>query len=123
MSHGPDIPHVQHEILPRPPVKAMLGQVRFPPVLRIADLPSLIPFQEDVRHAYPTFRPEQQVSFVLGAQGAQMAGAQQAYRFSTQDGVWSAVLSMDALTIEANPAARYTSYDEFVAQVQLGSGA
>jgi uncharacterized protein (TIGR04255 family) len=123
MSYGPDIPHIEHEVFARPPVKAMLGQVRFPPVLRISDLPALIPFQDEVRHAYPTFRPEQQVSFVLGPQGAQTAGAQSAYRFSTLDGVWSAVLSMDALTIEANPAAGYTSYDDFVAHVRLVWGA
>jgi uncharacterized protein (TIGR04255 family) len=119
MSYGPDIPDVGHEVFKNPPLKAMLGQVRFPPVLRITDLPSLIPFQEAIRHEFPTFRPEQQISLIMGPQGPQSAAAQQAFRFSTADEAWSAVLSLDAVTVEANPAARYTSYDEFVARFRI----
>lgn len=118
MSPGPDIPKVEHEVFDNPPLKAMLGQVRFPPVLRIADLPSLVPFQEAIRHAFPAFNQEQQISFVLGAQGAQGASTQ-SYRFSTSDRAWSVVLTPEAVTLEADVAVRYTSYDEFIGRFRL----
>lgn len=123
MEYGPDIPTVEHEAFGNPPLKAMLGQVRFPPVLRIADLPSLIPFQEAIRNEFPTFGQEQQISFVLAPQGPQSAAAQQAFRFSTSDGAWSVVLTPEALTLEADVAVRYTSYDEFIDRFRLVWGA
>lgn len=97
----------------------MLGQVRFPTVLRIADLASLAPFQEAIRDVFPTFRQEQQVSFALGPQGAQGPSAQHAFRFVTEGPGWSILLTPDALTLEADVAVRYTSYDEFVERFRL----
>src|SRR5215204_1224334 len=122
MSHGPDIPRVDHEVFANPPLKAMLGQVRFPPVLRIADLPSLVPFQDAIRHEFPAFSQEQQISFVVGPQGAQSASAQ-AYRFSTRDRAWSIVLTPEALTLEADVAVRYTHFNEFIDRFRLAWGA
>jgi len=123
MTYGPDIPTVEHEVFDNPPLKAMLGQVRFPPVLRIADLPSLVPFQDAIRHEFPTFAQEQQFSFLLGPQAPQGASAQQAFRFSTSDGAWSVVLNPEALTLEADVAVRYTDYDEFIDRLRLVWGA
>lgn len=113
MGYGPAIPAAEHEVFPTPPIKAMLGQVRFPPVLRIADMASLAPFQEAIRQDFPDFAPEQQFSFMLGPDGPQTATASQAYRFSSPDHAWSVLLATEALTIEADPSIRYTSYDEF----------
>lgn len=113
MSFGPDIPEIEHEVFERPPLKAMLGQVRFPPVLRIADLGSLVPFQDAVRKEFPEFAPEQQFSFMLGPEGPQGATASRVYRFRSADRAWSVVLATDAVTVEADPAVRYTSYEEF----------
>jgi uncharacterized protein (TIGR04255 family) len=118
MTHGPDIPQVDHEVFPNPPLKAMLGQVRFPPVLRIADLPSLVPFQETIRHEFPNFGQEQQVSLMVGPHGAQSA-TQSAYRFATDDRAWSVVLTPEALTLEADIAVKYTSYDEFISRFRM----
>jgi uncharacterized protein (TIGR04255 family) len=118
MNHGPNIPKVEHEVFANPPLKAMLGQIRFPPVLRIADLSSLVPFQDAIRHEFPAFDQEQQISFVLGAQGAQSASTQ-AYRFSTGDRAWSIVLTPELVTLEADVGIRYTSYDEFIARFRL----
>ena len=119
MGDSLDIPTVEHEVFRSPPLKAMLGQVRFPTVLRIADLASLVPFQEAIRDAFPTFRQEQQLSFVLGPQGPQGATAQQAFRFVTEDRGWSIILTPDTLTLEADVAVRYTSYDEFAERFRL----
>lgn len=46
MSHGPDIPAAEHEAFANPPLKTMLGQVRFPAILRIADLGALGAFKK-----------------------------------------------------------------------------
>lgn len=108
-----DIPIPEHEVFSNPPLKAMLGQVRFPTVLRIADLASLVPFQETMRREFPTFREEQQLSLVMGAQGLQTPQLQKAYRFVTANRGWSILLTPDAVTLEADVTAGYTSYDEF----------
>ena len=116
MEHGPDIPLVSaedHETFENPPLKAMLGQVRFPPILRVANLEALGPFQEAIRRDFPDFAPEQQFSVTLGPEGPQQTSASRAYRFKTADQAWSAVLTPDALTLEADVSERYTSYDEF----------
>lgn len=114
MTFGPDIPQVEHEVFARPPLKAMLGQVRFPPILKIADLGSLGGFQDTIREDWPQFGQEQQLSVLVGPQGVQEAGANRAFRFSAADDTWSALLTPDALTLEAGLATGgYTSYDEF----------
>ena len=113
MTPGLDIPAVEHEIFRSPPLKAMLGQIRFPTVLRIADLSSLVPFQEAIRGDFPVFREEQQLSLVMGPQGPQTPQIQKAFRFLTATQGWSILLTPDAVTLEADVAAGYTSYEEF----------
>lgn len=109
-----DIPAAEHEIFSSPPLKAMLGQIRFPTMLRIADLPSLVPFQEAIRGDFPVFREEQQLSLVVGPQGPQTSQIQKAYRFVSANRGWSILLTPDAVTLEADITAGYTSYEEFV---------
>src|SRR5262249_47297648 len=101
------------------PLRAMLGQVRFPTVLRIADLGALAPFQEAIRDDFPTYREEQQVSLVVLPQGPQAPQVQPAHRFVTQDQAWSILLTPDAVTLEADVTAGYTSYEEFVRRFRL----
>jgi uncharacterized protein (TIGR04255 family) len=111
---GPNIPIVEREVFPKPPLKTMLGQARFPPILRIADISSLAAFQDHIRGEWPTFSQEQQVSVQVGPEGVQQAGTMRVARFTADDPAWSAVLSPEALTIEANMAVgTYTSYEEF----------
>ncbi len=119
MSNAIDIPRFDHEVFARPPLKAMLGQLRFPTVLRIADIGSLVPFQDAVRHQFPTFRQEQQLTLTVGLQGPQGPTLQPAFRFITGNGGWSFLLTPDAVTLEADVTAGYTSYDEFVDQFRL----
>jgi len=66
MTFGPDIPAVEHEAFAKPPLKAMLGQIRFPTVLKIADLGALGGLQEAIRDTWPEFAQEQQLSVVVG---------------------------------------------------------
>jgi uncharacterized protein (TIGR04255 family) len=119
MSYGPDIPTVDHEVFANPPLKAMLGQIRFPPVLRITDLSALAGYQDAIRHEFPTFAQEQQITLMVGPQGAQNSSANTAYRFSTTDRAWSVVLTPEAMTLEADVAIRYTSYGEFISRFRM----
>lgn len=114
MPYGPNIPAVDREVFARPPLKAMLGQIRFPAILKIADLGSLGGFQDAIREDWPQFAQEQQLGILVGPQGLQEAGATRAFRFTAADGMWSVLLTPDALTLEAGlPTGRYTSYEEF----------
>jgi len=97
----------------------MLGQVRFPPILRIADLGALGGFQDAIREEWPEFGQEQQLGIVVGAEGVQQAGATRAFRFKAADRTWSALLTPDALTLEADlTAGQYTSYEDFSARFE-----
>jgi uncharacterized protein (TIGR04255 family) len=114
MTFGPDIPAVEHEAFAKPPLKAMLGQIRFPTVLKIADLGALGGLQEAIRDTWPEFAQEQQLSVVVGPGGPQQAEATRAFRFTAPEGTWSALLTPDSLTLEAVAAdEHYTSYREF----------
>lgn len=112
MPRSLSVPHVDHEQFESPPLKAMLGQVQFPPILRVADMAYLAPFQEAIAGQFPEFAEEQQVSLMVGPEGVLQSGAGKAYRFASADRSWSIVLSPTALTLEA-AADRYTSYAEF----------
>jgi uncharacterized protein (TIGR04255 family) len=110
---GPNLPRVEHERFANPPLKAMFGQVRFPPILKVGDLSTVADFQEAIRSEFPEFAEEQQVSLVVGVGGIdQPAQAYRSYRFSTSDGMWSVALTRDSLTLEAGPG-EYSSYDAF----------
>lgn len=120
MDYGPAISvDVEREVFASPPLKAMLGQIRFPPILRINDPSILAAFQDAVRHEFPEFAPEQQFNIVLGAAGPQNASVANAYRFSTADLAWSIVLTSESLGLEVAVAERYTNYEEFIARFQL----
>jgi uncharacterized protein (TIGR04255 family) len=106
------LPAVDHERLPSPPLKAMLGQIRFPPVLRILDLSYIARFQEEVRAEYPELAEETQLGVLVGPTGPVQTRPSKQWRLSTTDGRWGISLAQNALTLEAS-AAEYTDYDEF----------
>ena len=69
MAHALGFPEVEHEQLPGAPLRAMLGQIQFAPIPRIADMAGIAPFQEAIAASFPDFSPEQQMSVVLGPDG------------------------------------------------------
>jgi len=114
MSPGLDIPPTKYEVFANPPLKAMLGQVRFPPVLKIANLSALSALQDDIRDEWPDFTQEQQINLVIGPGGQQpQPGPQQIFRFTSADKVWNIVLTTDAVTIETTGGGKYSAYEEF----------
>lgn len=106
------LPIVEHERLARPPLKAMLGQVRFPPVLRVLERPYIGGFQEAVRDDYPELAEETQFGVVVSPSGTVQTEPTKQWRLSTSDGRWSISVAQDAVTLEAS-AAQYTDYQEF----------
>jgi len=108
------IPEAPYEVFANPPLKAMLGQIRFPPILKIADLGALAAFQEQIRAQWPQFQHEQQINFLIEP-GAppQPAAPQSVFRFTSDDGAWSLVLAPDVVTLEAGVSAGYSSYERF----------
>lgn len=105
-----DLPDVAHEQFASPPLKAMLGQVRFPKLLKIAEPASVAPFQIAIADDFPTLTQEQQLQILLGPTGGG-TGAQKLWRFTSDDRAWSVLLGIDSLTIEAE----WTQYTEYTA--------
>ncbi len=107
------LPDAEHEQFANPPLKVMLGQVRFPAILKIADPSGLASFQDDIREEYSEYAVEQQLNLALGPEGMSSAAEAKNYRFSTADGAWSVILNPMFLTLEASVATKYSNYDEF----------
>ena len=105
-----DLPEVAHEQFASPPLKAMLGQVRFPQILKIAEPAAVAPFQAAIADEFPTLTQEQQIQILLGPTGGG-TGAQKLWRFTSEDRAWSVLLGLDSLTIEAE----WTQYTEYAA--------
>lgn len=106
------IPAADHERFPRAPVKAMLGQVRFPPILSIEEPRFVAGFQEAIREHFPDVSPEEQLALEVSEEGAIESERAKQWRFRSSDGAWSVILQTDFLTLEAS-ADQYSGYDDF----------
>lgn len=113
---GPEFPAVEHETLADPPLRAMLGQVQFPPILQLQKgVEAVADFQESIRDSFPEFEAQQQIQLVLapGSEQPPPATSVGAFRFTHESGNWSALLAPTALTLEASSSGPYSSFDEF----------
>jgi uncharacterized protein (TIGR04255 family) len=91
----------------------MLGQVRFPPILRILDRDAFAPVQELLRSEYPDLGEETQIGVFLGPAGAAaQTPASRQWRLTSRDHAWSILVAADSLTVEAGVADSYT-FEEF----------
>ena len=106
------LPHRDHRTLANPPLKVMLGQVRFDPILQVDRADFIAPLQEVLRKDYPQFGPQQEVQLVLGPDGAFRSETSKSWRFATSDNAWSIILSPTFVTLEAD-APQYVGYDDF----------
>jgi uncharacterized protein (TIGR04255 family) len=108
---GLTLPGFAHERFPNAPLKSMLGQVRFAPILQISDPGYLGPFQEQLRARYPRLEREDEVGVLVSTEGAFRTDASRRWRLSGPD-AWSVVLAIDFVTLEAGPT-NYTTFQEF----------
>ncbi|TMC47397.1 MAG: TIGR04255 family protein [Chloroflexi bacterium] len=113
MTRALSLPDADHEQFDNPPLKVMLGQVRFPAILKLADPAGLAAFQDEIRSEYSEYGVEQQLNLAVGPEGMSTAGEAKNYKFSTSDGAWSVVVNPMFVTLEASVATRYSNYEEF----------
>lgn len=115
----PDKPDIQ---LANPPLVEVVCQVRFPPILRIADEePS--EFQELIRKQFPQIEVEQgfvlQVSKPIG-KVPKLEPQTGIYRFRTQDGQTAISLAIDFYAVSTNS---YTHWGEFAQHLSFAHAA
>lgn len=94
----------------------MLGQVQFPPILRLqTGVEAVAEFQDAIRDIFPGFGVEQQISITVSPAGEAEATTNRAaaYRFTNEAETWSTLLAPTAVTLEAAAGGRYSSYSEF----------
>src|SRR5689334_14242540 len=99
---APALPAVEYERFPNPPLRAMLGQVRFPPILRLQKgVGEIADFQDAIRDTFPHFGVEQQIQINVSPSGAAEAQTERAaaYRFVNDARTWSVLMAPSALTI------------------------
>ena len=113
---GPALPHVDYERFPNPPLRAMLGQVQFPPILRLQKgVEEVADFQDAIRESFPHFGVEQQIQISVSVSGEAETKTERAaaYRFINEQRTWNILLAPAALTFEAAAGGRYSSYSQF----------
>jgi uncharacterized protein (TIGR04255 family) len=92
----------------------MLGQVQFPPILRLQKgIGEVADLQDAIRELMPGFAVEQQIQVAVSLQGDAKSSSTNTYRFINEHETWSALLSQTSFTIEAVAGGRYSSYDDF----------
>jgi uncharacterized protein (TIGR04255 family) len=107
------LPEAQHEQFVNPPLKVMLGQIRFPAILKVADMAALAAFQDEIRSEYTEYSVEQQLNIAVGPEGMSPSGEARNYRFATPDEAWTVILNPTFVTLEASVAKKYSNYAEF----------
>lgn len=110
MDKAPIFPKAEEVLLPRAPLIAVLGQVRFEPILSIQNPINFAPFQDAVRSQYPILRKEMRFSARLTAEGA-VKNKTAIWRLFDPTEKWRISLSSDFIAIQTM---EYKSRDEFL---------
>jgi uncharacterized protein (TIGR04255 family) len=95
------------------PLKAVVLQVRFPPILALSQAAGVAPFQSAIREVYPRAEaPGQQVTLVIGPAGTMPPVAQPGpWRFLDEQG-WVAGLGTDSVSLETTNYEQYEQFEE-----------
>lgn len=99
-------------IFKRNPLKAVVLQVRFPPLLVLSQPAGVAPFQEALRDAYPQAEaPVQQVTLAVGPAGPLSAASQPGpWRFVDPEG-WFVGLATDYVSLETTSYRRFEEFE------------
>lgn len=98
------------------PLVRVIAQVRYPLIASVENRSFIGPFQEAIRDDYPTLRPEESRSVMLGPKGAVSTRANVSWRFSDATQTWRVTLAPEFFALETW---RYTSRDDFLARLRL----
>jgi uncharacterized protein (TIGR04255 family) len=94
----------------------MLGQLQYPPILRLQKgVQEVADVQDAIREYLPGFAVEQQLQITMPPSGKAETATSSAYRFTNEEETWSALLTQTAFTIEAAAGGSYSSYADFAA--------
>jgi uncharacterized protein (TIGR04255 family) len=99
--------------LPRAPLARVLTQLRFPPIWAIADPATIVPFQEQIRGAYPLSDREVVQRIDLGSESQAAVRPEAVWRFQDRDKAWRVSLGPAFLALET---LKYTSRQDFLAR-------
>lgn len=107
------LPEVTHEIYERSPLELVICQVRFAPVIKIADEAFVARFQDAIREQYPLLETHKRVEIVgeLGADGPTIQQRGRVWRFVDQEDNWAVALADDFLVLETRA---YEYFDDFL---------
>jgi uncharacterized protein (TIGR04255 family) len=111
-----DVPAAPHERFVNPPLKALIGQIRFPPILQITDPAFIAPFQEQLRGEYPQLTAETRIPIVAGPDGAIQMKPTNLLRLANNDKSWSVVVAPTHVSLESGVG--YSDFGEFLSRVQ-----
>lgn len=100
--------------LPNAPLERVIAQVRFSPILKIAQRDFITPFQDTIRAAYPSIERDQTQHLALGPEGMVPGESSTRWRFIDVSGHWTVSLAPDFVAIETS---RYTSRADFFARL------
>ncbi len=104
------LPKPERVLFKNAPLRLVIGQIRFPLLLKFSDGGFLAPFQEALADEYPSVSRENQVALQLSPKGIAQGPGETLIRFASRDGQWSVVLGEGALTLEVRG---YSSINEF----------
>lgn len=97
------------------PLVRVIAQVRFPPILSIAERSFVGHFQEAIREKYPILQPEQTQGLIFGPQGLIQTEPQVIWRFADADGNWRVSLASDFISLET---VAYSSRSDFLERLE-----
>jgi uncharacterized protein (TIGR04255 family) len=104
------LPKAERVLFKDAPVRLVIGQIRFPLLLKYAEGTFIAPFQEAISDEYPSVARESQVSIQVSPKGVAQSPGDTLLRFSSRDSLWSVVLAEGALTLEVRG---YSAIEEF----------
>lgn len=114
----PWLPRVTHVVFERSPLVLALCQVRFAPILSIADPVFVAPFQREIQAQYPVAAKHVGVEMEIKLDEAEIRpGTPYSFqwRFSDQDDNWVVILAQNFLAIETRA---YENFDDFIERLR-----
>lgn len=122
-----DLPAPPRVVFGRTPLSLVVCQVRYSPMLSVANALSVAPFQEAIVEHFPVLYSEEGQNVSVRVQGdlAQPTApphvsvgsfAQVSWRFTDEDDTWTLVLTPETLTLETRA---YQDFSDFVKRLEF----
>jgi uncharacterized protein (TIGR04255 family) len=110
-----NLPQQPERLYETNPLKLVLAQLRFPPLLGFEATATLEPIQQALADEYPLLQEEQQIALAINSEGIAASPQNKVWRFRTLDSGRSIVLGRDFVGLEATS---YSTFPEFSEEVR-----